>query len=140
MVDRGFDILEDLAPRGVRLNIPSFLHGKTQPDQREITETRRIASLRVHIERCMERIKSYHTFDGVMPLSLMDVADQLSSSTSLCLACKFNDVLNKACFNHMSCDCEAACTRVLLYYTVLLKARLKVIDIMDMKIHDMRGK
>ena len=77
MADRGFDILEDLAPRGVRLNIPPFLRGKTQLDQREMTETRRIASLRIHVERCMERIKNYHIFDGVMPLNLMDVADQM---------------------------------------------------------------
>ena len=77
MADRGFDILEDLAPCGVRLNIPPFLRGKTQLDQREMTETRRIASLRIHVEQCMERIKNYHIFDGVMPLNLMDVANQM---------------------------------------------------------------
>ena len=77
MADRGFDILKDLAPRGVRLNIPPFLRGKTQLDQREMTETKRIASLMIHVERCMERIKNYHIFDEVMPLSLMDVADQI---------------------------------------------------------------
>ena len=68
VADRGFEILEDLAPIGVRLNIPPFLHGKSQLDSRELIETRRIASL---------RIKNYHVFDGVMPLSLMDVSDQI---------------------------------------------------------------
>ena len=77
MADRGFDIMEDLAPIGVRLNIPPFLRGKTQLDSRELTETRRIASLRIHVERCMERLKNYHIFDGVMSLSLMDIADQI---------------------------------------------------------------
>ena len=77
MADRGFDILEDLAPRGVKLNIPPFLRGKTQLDERELLETRRIALLRIHVERCMERIKNFHIFDGVMPLSLIDVADQI---------------------------------------------------------------
>ena len=42
-----------------------------------MTETRSIASLRIHVERCMERIKKFHIFDGVMPLSLTDVADQI---------------------------------------------------------------
>ena len=32
MADRGFDIMEDLAPIGVRLNIPPFIHGKGQLD------------------------------------------------------------------------------------------------------------
>ena len=77
MADRGFDIMVDLAPIGVRLNIPPFLRGKSQLDTKELTETRRIASLRIHVERCMERLKNYHIFDGVMSLSLMDVADQI---------------------------------------------------------------
>ena len=77
MADRGFDIMEDLAPIGVRLNIPPFLRGKSQLDSKELTETRRIASLRIHVERCMERLKNYHIFDCVMPLSLMDIADQI---------------------------------------------------------------
>ena len=77
MADRGFDIMEDLAPIGVRLNIPPFFCGKSQLDSKELTETRRIASLRIHVERCMERLKNYHIFDGVMPLSLMDIADQI---------------------------------------------------------------
>ena len=56
MADRGFDILGDLAPIGVKLNIPPFLRGKKQLDPKELVETRRIASLRIHVERYMERI------------------------------------------------------------------------------------
>ena len=62
MADRGFNIMDDLAPRGVKLNIPPFLRGKSQLDQRELIETRRIASLRIHVERCMERIKKLSHF------------------------------------------------------------------------------
>ena len=72
MADRGFDIMEDLSSLGVKLNIPPFLCGKCQLDSRELVQTRRIASLRIHVERCMERIKNFHIFDGVM-----DVADQI---------------------------------------------------------------
>ena len=77
MADRGFDITEDHAPLGVRLDILPFLHGKSQLESRELIETRRIASLRIHVERCMERIKNYNIFDGVLPLCLKDVADQM---------------------------------------------------------------
>ena len=77
MADRGFDIMEDLALLGVKLNIPPFLRGKSQLDHCKLIETQRIASLRIHVERCMERIKNFHIFDGIMPLSLMDVTDQM---------------------------------------------------------------
>ena len=39
MADRGFNIMEDLAPHGVKVNIPPFLRGKSQLDQRELIET-----------------------------------------------------------------------------------------------------
>ena len=42
---------------GVKLNIPPFLRGKTQ---QRLFETRRIASLRIHVEQCMEHIKNFH--------------------------------------------------------------------------------
>lgn len=39
MADHGFDIQEDLALLGVRLNIPPFLKGKSQLSERELVET-----------------------------------------------------------------------------------------------------
>ena len=77
MADRGFDIQDDLTPLGVRLNIPPFLKGKSQLDKREMIETCRIASVRIHVERAMERIKNYHIFDRVVPSSLTDLTNQI---------------------------------------------------------------
>ena len=57
MADRGFDIGEELALLGVTLNIPPFRRGKEQFNERELVETRRIASLRIHVERAMELLK-----------------------------------------------------------------------------------
>ena len=39
MADRGFDIEEDLALVGARLNIPPFLRGKDQLSESELVET-----------------------------------------------------------------------------------------------------
>ena len=63
MADRGFDIKEDLDLLGVRLNIPQFMKGKKQLNDEELVETRRIATLRIHIERAMEQLKNFHIFD-----------------------------------------------------------------------------
>ena len=63
MADRGFDIETDLIPLGVKLNIPPFLKGKSQLSEKEMIETRCIASVCIHVERAMEHIKNYHIFD-----------------------------------------------------------------------------
>ena len=65
MADRGFDIQDLLDEMGVKLNIPPFLRGKNQFDEQERDETRRIASCRIHVERAMERIKTYHILDFI---------------------------------------------------------------------------
>ena len=77
MADRGFNIQDDLTPLGVRVNIPPFLRGKEQLEPNELVETRRIASLRIHVERAMERIKNFHVFDRTIPSSLTEVAEQM---------------------------------------------------------------
>ena len=67
MADRGFNIQEMLACKGV--NVPPFMNESGQFNERELLETRRIASLRIHVERAMERMKNYHILDFV-PITL----------------------------------------------------------------------
>ena len=71
MADRGFDIEEDLALVGARLNIPPFHRGKDQLSGSELVETRRI------VERAMEQIKNFHIFDRPLPPSLTDTSNQI---------------------------------------------------------------
>ena len=70
-------VQDDLTPLGVKLNMPPFLRGKFQLDNKEMVETRRIASVRIHVERAMECIKNYHIFDKVLSASLTDLANQI---------------------------------------------------------------
>ena len=49
MADRGFDVEDVLQPLGVQLNIPPFMRGRDQLDEKDMVETRRIASLRIHV-------------------------------------------------------------------------------------------
>ena len=69
--------MEDLILRGVRLNIPPYLKGKTQLSEKEVMVTRRIASLRIHVKRAMERIKNFHIFDKSIPVSLTYITDRI---------------------------------------------------------------
>eukprot|EP00733_Pompholyxophrys_punicea_P001343 Pompholyxophrys_punicea_v1_NODE_629_length_1573_cov_3.821381.p3 type:complete len:123 gc:universal NODE_629_length_1573_cov_3.821381:404-36(-) len=59
MADRGFLIRTDLMLKGCSLSIPAFLDGRDQLSQTEVTEMRRIANLRIHIERAIGRVKRF---------------------------------------------------------------------------------
>lgn len=78
MADRGFDI-KDILPEGVTLNIPPFLGNRKQMSSSEVQDTMDIASVRIHVEREMARIKNYHILDGVLPLSLKHISNQMFS-------------------------------------------------------------
>jgi len=76
MADKGFDIQHLLSRLGVRLNIPPFRQGDQQftPD---IMKTKKIAAVRIHVERAINRMKQYALVGGVIPNTLWDIADQL---------------------------------------------------------------
>ena len=59
MADRGFSIYDQLKVINVDLNIPPFMEGRGQLPEAEVLEGQKIASLRVHIERVIGRIKYY---------------------------------------------------------------------------------
>lgn len=77
MVDKGFLIQDELAARQAHLVIPPLLKKKPQFSEEELDSTRSIANLRIHVERCMERIKNYHIFDRAFPISMADSASDI---------------------------------------------------------------
>lgn len=82
MVDRGFDI-RDILPDGVTLNMPPFLAGRNQLTAAETEETMTIASVRIHVERAIGRIKTYHILDGCLPNTLSPYATQIATVCGL---------------------------------------------------------
>ena len=79
MADRGFTIRDQLERIGVELNIPPFLDGKKQLPAVEVQQGRSIASLRVHVERAIGRMKNFTILKGVFPLNMARVANQIVS-------------------------------------------------------------
>lgn len=70
MGDRGFNIQEMLASKGVSVNVPPYMNESGQFEERQLLETRTIATLRIHMERAIESIKNYHILDFVPILFL----------------------------------------------------------------------
>ena len=77
MADKGFLIQDELAAVGATLIIPAFLKGKQQFSKEEGEKNKKVASLRVHVERCMERIKNWHILDKPIPVSLAGIASDI---------------------------------------------------------------
>ena len=58
MADQGFNIQEMLASKGVKVNVPPFMNQSGQ-----FTEQEMLATLGIHVEHAIERIKNYHILD-----------------------------------------------------------------------------
>ncbi|XP_071478839.1 uncharacterized protein [Diadema antillarum] len=85
LADRGFTI-SDILPPGVKLSIPAFTRGfkdRMLPEE-SVTETRRIANVRIHVERAIRRLKCYKILSSVIPASVQNVDDILIICAGLC--------------------------------------------------------
>ena len=77
MADKGFEIADLLEPLGVKLNIPPFLHLQDQMTPEDVASTQQIAAERIHVERAINKVKNFHIFDQVIPMSLAGSINQI---------------------------------------------------------------
>ncbi|CAC5419576.1 unnamed protein product [Mytilus coruscus] len=77
MADKGFVLNKVLDGTGITVNTPPFLMSHGQFSRQEVEETQTIAKLRIHIERHIRRVKEYHLFDSIIPLSMVGTINQL---------------------------------------------------------------
>lgn len=77
MADKGFDIQDLLDPIGVKLNIPPFLHMQDQMPANDVLQTQQIAAERIHVEGAINKIKNFHIFDQIIPVSLAGSVNQI---------------------------------------------------------------
>ncbi|XP_063734613.1 uncharacterized protein LOC134861367 [Eleginops maclovinus] len=76
MVDKGFRV-DDLVP--CKVYRPAFLSKNKQMSRENVRQTQSIARLRVHVERCIRRVKENKLFDTEIPLSVCGNIEQLFS-------------------------------------------------------------
>jgi hypothetical protein len=85
MADRGFTIEEELSEINVKLNIPAFLEGREQLTKAEVKESQSIASVRIHVERAIQRVRKFKQIRNEIPLVLHGSINQIW--TVACLLC-----------------------------------------------------
>ena len=78
MADRGFDIQDLMAAKQAKLFIPPKRQSTAdQFSKEDCFETMRTANVRIHVERAIRRVKGWHIFDQVLPLSMAGVVNQV---------------------------------------------------------------
>ena len=77
MADRGFTINDMLKDIGIELNIPPFMEGRSQLPAKDVQEGRRIASVRIHVERAIGRMKNFAILQGTFPISMSRIINQV---------------------------------------------------------------
>ncbi|XP_038064016.1 uncharacterized protein LOC119734552 [Patiria miniata] len=85
LADKGFTI-DDILPPGVKLSIPAFTTGNKDhilPEE-EVTRTRRLANVRIHVERAIRRLKCYKILSTVIPGRVMNVDNIVTVCAGLC--------------------------------------------------------
>lgn len=88
LADRGFPISEAAGTRGAEVLIPDFTKGKAQLSPFEVEQTRKIARVRVHVERVIGVIRQKYTIlGGPLPIDFL-ITDQCNDTPlidKLCL-------------------------------------------------------
>jgi len=77
MADKGFLIQDILAPIGVRLNVPPLLKCDSQMTNEDVILTKKIAQLRVHVERAIGRVENFYILQNVLPATMWDMINQV---------------------------------------------------------------
>ncbi|XP_065182332.1 uncharacterized protein LOC135823698 [Sycon ciliatum] len=92
MADKGFEIRDLLLPKRATLNIPPFLgQQRSQFTAQEVDDTRRIAALRIHVERAIARLRCFRILRGTLPITLAPIANDIV--TVCTLVTNFSDPL-----------------------------------------------
>lgn len=82
LADRGFDIGESTALFGATVEIPAFTKGKKQLSAFDVERSRKLASVRVHVERVIGLLRNKYTIlQGILPLDYMMRVDEHNMST-----------------------------------------------------------
>lgn len=67
MADKGFEISKYTTERQIDLIIPPKKNKKKKMSAEQIIKTRRVASMRIHVERYMARVKKFRILSTVLP-------------------------------------------------------------------------
>ena len=82
LADRGFDVGDSAALFGATVEIPAFTKGKKQLSAFDVERSRKLASVRVHVERVIGLLrKKYTILQSILPLDYLMKKDGINLIT-----------------------------------------------------------
>lgn len=89
LADRGFLIHDSVAVMEAHLKIPAFTKGKSQLHPLELEDTRKIATVRIHVERVIGLLKqNFQVLQHTIPISMVSrSSDSLSVLDKVIVIC-----------------------------------------------------
>ena len=97
LADRGFDVADSLALHGATLDIPAFTRGRDQLSPEEVEATRKLAHVRIHVERIIGAVRQRFQIlsaTGVLPKELAAKTHNgtIVLDSVVCVCCALNNV------------------------------------------------
>lgn len=81
LADKGFRLDSQFALRGAQLVVPAFVVKRQQLHPLQIEKTRKIANVRIHVERLIGAVKQkYEILQKIVPISMLVKRNQLNVS------------------------------------------------------------
>ena len=77
LADRGFLVSEEMAAIGVTLRMPSFTRGKKQLSAKEVSSSRKLAHVRIHVERVIGHMKTFLFLQTSVPVNQTHLLDDV---------------------------------------------------------------
>lgn len=77
MADRGFLVKEEVMMKRGTLIIPPAAKGTEQMSSANVKVTKEVANLRIHVERAIQRLKTFRILKYTLPITLLPLIDDI---------------------------------------------------------------
>ena len=98
LADRGFDIKDSVGLFCATVTLPAYTRGKKQLSGIEVEQTRRIANVRIHVERVIGNVRKKYSLLGMCQpidfLSRKSNEDVTTLDKIVTVACSLNNLCN----------------------------------------------